>query len=279
MANDSDDYHLGRTYAASARLNLQHYLWMTTFGNRVLNCKIPVDDDQLKVADIATGTGIWLLDFARQHPRAARLDGFDISLDQVPSAARLPSNVSFHQFNVLEQPPDDLVERYDIVHVRHLNVIITNNDPTAVLGHLLAMLKPGGYLQWGEFALRNLRIVKANQDSSSTHLERLRRMYERFFSIHKASWPERLGDVFKEAGLQEVAFEGKWTDDAYLDYHMHTILLSLEEANDRIPNAGKATAGEIAELRAELAKAAAETREGAVMAVESVIAVGRKPAE
>ncbi|KAI4174465.1 MAG: hypothetical protein LQ343_002222 [Gyalolechia ehrenbergii] len=221
MGNDSDDYHLSRHHAASARLNLQHYLWLTTFSNHLLSPKIPVDDEQLKVADIATGTGIWLVDFARQHPRAAQLDGFDISLDQVPSAAWLPSNVSFHQYNVHEQPPNDLLERYDIIHVRHLNLIIKNDDPTAVLGHLLAMLK---------------------------------------------------------AGLQDVAFEGKWLDHAYLGYHMNCTFLVFEELVDRTANSGKATSEENAELWAELAKAAAETQEGATWNFRNIIAVGRKPA-
>ncbi|KAL9005256.1 MAG: hypothetical protein Q9188_001953, partial [Gyalolechia gomerana] len=300
MANDSDDYHLSRHHAASARLNLQHYLWLTTFSNHLLSPKIPVDDEQLKVADIATGTGIWLLDFARQHPRAAQLDGFDISLDQVPSTAWLPSNVSFHQYNVHEQPPNDLLERYDIIHVRHLNLIIKNDDPTAVLGHLLAMLRntqgpvplnesvanpgiwwasePGGYLQWGEFDLRGFQIAKANQDTSTTHLEELRRKCQRFNTGGTASWPDRLGDVLIEAGLQDVAFEGKWLDHAYLGYHMNCTFLVFEELVERTANSGKATSEENAELWAELAKAAAETQEGATWNFRNIIAVGRKPA-
>lgn len=92
------------------------------------------------------------------------------------------------------------------------------------------------------------------------------------------SWPDRLGDVLIEAGLQDVAFEGKWLDHAYLGYHMNCTFLVFEELVDRTANSGKATSEENAELWAELAKAAAETQEGATWNFRNIIAVGRKPA-
>lgn len=81
-----------------------------------------------------------MLDFARQHPQAAQLDGLDISLDQVPDKEWLPSNISFHLYDVYDEPPDDLVEKYDIIHVRHLTLVIKQDDPTVVIHNLLKML-------------------------------------------------------------------------------------------------------------------------------------------
>ena len=83
---------------------------------------------------------IWLLDFARRHPGAAQLDGLDISLDQVPDKAWLPSNVSFYLYDIYDEPPDYLVEKYDIINVRHLTLVIKDNDPTVVIRNLLKML-------------------------------------------------------------------------------------------------------------------------------------------
>lgn len=83
---------------------------------------------------------IWLLDFARQYPQAAQLDGLDISLDQVPDKGWLPSNVSFHLYDIYHEPHDDFVEKYDIIHVRHLTLVIKDNDLTIVIGNLLRML-------------------------------------------------------------------------------------------------------------------------------------------
>lgn len=83
---------------------------------------------------------MWLLDFARQYPNSAKLDGLDISLDQVPHLGWLPSNVSFHKYSVYEEPPADLKEKYDLIHVRHLQVVVKQNDPSQVLDKILKML-------------------------------------------------------------------------------------------------------------------------------------------
>ena len=83
---------------------------------------------------------IWLLEFARKYPQAVQLEGLDISLDQIPPKDWLPSNVSFSRYDVYEDPPKNLVEKFDIVHVRHLAVVIKQNDPTTVLHNLLRML-------------------------------------------------------------------------------------------------------------------------------------------
>lgn len=83
---------------------------------------------------------IWLLEYAEQAHPSTQLEGFDISLAQTPHRDWVPSNVKFRQYDVLTAPPNDLLEKYDIVHVRHLSYIIRNNDPAPVLRTLLKML-------------------------------------------------------------------------------------------------------------------------------------------
>lgn len=83
---------------------------------------------------------IWLLDFARQYPNSAHLDGLDINLDQVPHLGWLPPNVSFRKYSVFEEPPADLKEKYDVIHARHLLPVIKQNDPSEVLDNILKML-------------------------------------------------------------------------------------------------------------------------------------------
>lgn len=83
---------------------------------------------------------LWLLDFARRYPQAAQLDGLDISLDQVPDTEWLPSNIVFHLYDVHNVPPDDVVDQLHIVHVRHLTLVIKQNDPTVVIHNLVKML-------------------------------------------------------------------------------------------------------------------------------------------
>ena len=117
----------GRTGAQSCRCR---------DGNRVRpGCIFPPKQSGLWIV-----LRIWLLDFARQYPQAAQLDGLDISLEQVPNKEWLPSNISFHLYDVYDEPPAGLVEKYDIIHVRHLTLVIKQNDPTVVIHNLLKML-------------------------------------------------------------------------------------------------------------------------------------------
>ena len=81
-----------------------------------------------------------MLDFARQHPRATQLERLDISLNQTPSKDWLPSNIIFSRQNIFEEPPEDLVDKYNIIHVRYLTLVIKQNDHTTVLDNLLKML-------------------------------------------------------------------------------------------------------------------------------------------
>ena len=94
------------------RLNLQHHLW-TQSQQYLLHPGIPnVSRDEIKVADIGTGTGIWLLDVRNILPTSARLHGFDINLSQCPPQSWLPNNVSMHILDIHDDLPTDLQGQY-----------------------------------------------------------------------------------------------------------------------------------------------------------------------
>ena len=40
----------------------------------------------------------------------------------------------------VDDPPADLIEKYDITHVGHLQIVIRDNDSSEVLGNILKML-------------------------------------------------------------------------------------------------------------------------------------------
>lgn len=122
---------------------------MSSVSHQLLHPSVPVANEQLTVADIGTGTGIWLLDLARQHSPTAQFDGLDISLDQAPPKERLPANVSFRSYDAYEPSPEDLVEKYDVVHVRHLTLVVKENDPTPILQNLLKILSAFLHLSTG----------------------------------------------------------------------------------------------------------------------------------
>jgi hypothetical protein len=120
-------------------LNLQFYLWQEVIGYS-LHPSIPVKSDDWKVADVATGTGIWLCNLAKGAPSSARFDGFDISDDQFPHPSSLPKNVTLRKLDAMSSPPEALCGTYDVVHVRLLTAVIDDDDPTSVLNHCLKLL-------------------------------------------------------------------------------------------------------------------------------------------
>ncbi|KAI0191588.1 hypothetical protein F4808DRAFT_443915 [Astrocystis sublimbata] len=145
----SNQYALMRDCDASSRLTAQHYLWKNLLGF-LLHPDVPTARGDLKVADVATGNGIWLQDLAEDIPMSTDLHGFDISLDQVDPRPWLQANIHMHTWNIFEEPPTQFLSYFDIVHVRLITVVVQNNDPVPIIKNLTKLLKPGGHLQWDE---------------------------------------------------------------------------------------------------------------------------------
>ncbi|KAJ5946124.1 hypothetical protein N7454_002963 [Penicillium verhagenii] len=185
----ADDYLLGRDLYGSMRLDAQHLLWKLYKGYD-LHPAISATDD-MKIAEIGTGTGIWLLDVASQVSKNAQLDGFDLSEDQFPHRSAWPENVTFRTLDAFGEVPEGLVHKYDVVHLRFWCCVVRNNDPSGLIRHAERLLskqepinaydkgllkrsgitEPGGYLQWedadvgktlvrGDVAERFRQIVK-----------------------------------------------------------------------------------------------------------------------
>ncbi|KAL9619366.1 MAG: hypothetical protein Q9160_006046 [Pyrenula sp. 1 TL-2023] len=173
---EKDGYILQRNYSATSRLNLQYYLWQDTFRFH-LHPSIPELAPDARIADFATGSGIWLLDLSEKVPPTTQLEGFDISLSQTPSTVWLPPNVRFHSYNLFSDPPDEFIGRYDVIHIRLIALVIKNNDPSVIIKNLTKMLKPGGHLQWEEYYTEHSSLRHAQSPSPETPaLERVRRM-------------------------------------------------------------------------------------------------------
>lgn len=191
----------------------------------LLHPSIPVDRPGLRIADVGTGTGydiilytsltdqvsrlttswytgrIWLLDLARQLPPSVRdsahLEGLDISLAQTPPGEWLPANVEFRQFDLFASAlPPDMVERYDIVHLRNMLLVVKDNDPRPALVNLLKMLsepptllhaahgapltlaEPTGHIQWGELDLSARQTLTTSPALPTHRLARFQQTIE-----------------------------------------------------------------------------------------------------
>ena len=79
-----DDYMFSRGYQDSARLVLQHCLWLYRI-KYVLNPCIPAKDENLKIADVGTGNAVWLMELLPHIPAST------YSLTTIPQKSGFPT--------------------------------------------------------------------------------------------------------------------------------------------------------------------------------------------
>lgn len=107
-------------------------------------------DRPLAIADVGTGTGIWLRELAAEFPENSRFDGFDVDESKFLPPQRRPSNVTLSHGDVLKPFPEDLLGTYDLVHVRLLMFALKADEWALAAANLRTLLRPGGYLIWDE---------------------------------------------------------------------------------------------------------------------------------
>ena len=81
------------SHIASCRLNLQHYLWKAAIGYSV-HPSVPISPTAV-VADIAAGTGMWLVNMAQSYP-TVQFEGFDNNLINGIPLPRISIECSYH---------------------------------------------------------------------------------------------------------------------------------------------------------------------------------------
>ncbi|KAF5013031.1 hypothetical protein FDECE_925 [Fusarium decemcellulare] len=140
----------------SLRLDAQHLLWRLHNGY-ALHPGIN-KTDHMSIADIGTGTGIWLFDLAQELPKTATLHGYDTSVNRYPSRDLWPENVELDLMDSLHDLPERLVGKYDVVHMRMWAGTLKTQDVDVLIRNAIKLLRPGGYLQWEEANLTDLHI-------------------------------------------------------------------------------------------------------------------------
>jgi ubiquinone/menaquinone biosynthesis C-methylase UbiE len=122
------------------RLDFQHT--STTILLDGLLAWAPLNGPPRNVLDVATGTGIWANEFARQNP-TSNVVGSDLSLIQ-PEENK-PPNCSFVQ----EDAEDSWIVHqvsYDYIHLRFVHTCFDN--PRAVIKSAFDNLAPGGWIEF-----------------------------------------------------------------------------------------------------------------------------------
>ncbi|KAI1075742.1 S-adenosyl-L-methionine-dependent methyltransferase [Whalleya microplaca] len=258
MASESE-YVFTRDYADNNRINSQHYLWCELYGYHI-HPKIPIKDANVRVADVGTGTGIWLRDVGARLPKSVQLEGLDISFKAAPPPEWLSSNVRLRYWNIREPVPDELLGAYDIVHIRNFSFVLKDDEIDSVLGRLIQITKLGGYLQWAEPDVASFRVGKRSPDTNADYLRKLYDLTQSLEGLANPTWVPRLPGVFEEHGLQAIESDVREAP--------HDLALAMHECNLPIheliaqQTRNKELAQRLEQLMPEVCR---QTREGSLL--------------
>ncbi|KAG8526325.1 uncharacterized protein KY384_000318 [Bacidia gigantensis] len=240
----------------------------------LLHPSIPLDSgsSELKIADIGTGTGVWLLELAEELPSSYQLHGFDVSSAGFSDQSWLPDNVSFRALNAFEPPPKELWGQYDIVHIR-LFVMVIEEDPIPVIDHCMKLLKPGGHLQWDELNLSDLEIVKSKPDVST---ESLQRMVDNAKTHSSQKWVPQLPTTLTQSGFDKPTVSYHKPPPCYRKMWMEADTVATESLAANVADAN-GPLGPSEALKALAKGCHKETQQGAAIVKMYQVVTARKP--
>ncbi|KAF2692028.1 hypothetical protein K458DRAFT_286569 [Lentithecium fluviatile CBS 122367] len=270
------EYTFTRDLIDNNRVNPQHHLWIQLFGYHV-HPAIPLlgraaeNAKPLRIADIGTGTDIWMTSLGEQIPDSVRFDGLDVSFDAAPPLQWLPSNIVLKKWNVREPPPEELVGAYELVHIRNFAYVLQDAEVPNVLAHLVALIKPGGYLQWGEPDVASFRVERTDPKNKVDTFMDLLKVSQGQDERLAPAWISKLPETFERSGLVNVEAD---VEDAppHPALAMHECNLVIHGLVARqTQDTGVAEA--IAQLMPEVER---ETRDGSCWAFTRWTVIGKK---
>ncbi|MCJ1285119.1 hypothetical protein MMC26_004457 [Xylographa opegraphella] len=130
----------GRFQIETDRLDLQHHVWRLTLNGALYLS--PISGNIGRVLDVGTGTGIWAIEFAQEHP-SVEVIGVDLSPIQ---PTLVPPNCSFIVDNVEEDWVYD--QKFDFIHARML--VLGMHDWPRFFRQSWSYMKPGAWLEMQE---------------------------------------------------------------------------------------------------------------------------------
>lgn len=216
----------------------------------------------LKVADIGTGTGDWLLQVETILPAGSTLRGFDITDTQFQTVPER-SRVSLQIHDMLLRFPDAELGQYDVVHARFLMYALKSHEWAKVTENLVMLLKPGGYLFWEDTGYDLFSCVPATIAWTKFIIADQRAALA---AGRDLVFADKLGRCFQEAELVELVESMHSTFDLKEQSRkkVSALMLRLHEQSSK----GAVARGGVEELRT------IEDAENLVNAVKRVIENG-----
>jgi len=128
------------------RLDLQHHLFTLTLDGKLHACPAGEGKPLRRVLDAGTGTGIWALDIADEHPET-HVIGVDLSPIQPKFS---PPNVSFYVDDLEE--PWTYTDKFDLIYGRMLVGSLANWPK--FMENAFENLNPGGWVELADIHVK-----------------------------------------------------------------------------------------------------------------------------
>jgi len=98
---------------------------------------------------------IWIKDAVSELSlsgnNSVKLTGFDISSSGFPPEEERGKNIDFEVWDFHVPFPEKYRGKFDVVHVRLVVLALKKESIERVVGNMVGLLKPGGYLQWTDY--------------------------------------------------------------------------------------------------------------------------------
>lgn len=283
---EKDTYLLDRGWMPSIRLDAQHHVTRKRIGwilHPSITSTLPSQTD-LKIADLATGTGIIALEFHDIFPNAS-ITALDISSAQFPALWTIPNEIKFDLYNFFSPPPAEYINAFDVINLRFIVNSFQSGGHETVVRNIHSMLKPGGYFQWHEAKPPLWLPVDPETLTFSPEVCRSQQMLEetaQWFST--TTFLNHLDDTVRDGGFEDVRLYDTPIRKEVLSEETRAIMWSSAEALEiSLKAKQKQTGREVSEEEMDRAKEAIREFEDGVMrggklyAYHTNTVVARKP--